>query len=61
MTRLEFVKTMQAYVENLKKEYKEKKSILSNDPTNRDLYHMVSKIDHEISAIENAIREMQRL
>ena len=60
MTRNEFVETMQAYVEKLENERKAMKAILKAQPDNDNVYHMISKIGHEISAINNAIREMQR-
>ena len=51
---------MQAYVEKLTDERKELKAMLRQQPDSSELPHMVTKIGHEISAIENAIREMER-
>jgi len=58
MTRTEFISTMEAYVEKLKNERKEIKS--QADKYDSDTYYKISKIGHEISAIENAIRELNR-
>lgn len=60
MNRTEFIETMQDYVEKLKNERSEVKNLLKTEPDNYNLHHMASKIGYEISAIENAIREMQR-
>lgn len=51
---------MKAYVEKLNNERVEVKNLLKTEPDNYNLHHIASKIGHEISAIENAIREMQR-
>ena len=61
MTRSEFIETMKAYVEKLNNERNEIKAMLKEQPRNMELHHMISKIGHEISAIENAIREMERM
>lgn len=60
MTRTDFIKTMQEYVEKLNDEHVVVKDMLKAEPENYNLHHMASKIGHEISAIENAIKEMQR-
>lgn len=60
MTRKEFIEVMQAYVEKLTDERKELKAMLRQQPDSSELPHMVTNIGHEISAIENAIREMER-
>lgn len=60
MTCKEFIEVMQAYVEKLTDERKELKAMLRQQPDSYELPHMVTKIGHEISAIENAIREMER-
>ena len=60
MERTEFIEVMKAYVEKLNNERVEVKNLLKNEPDNYNLHHIASKIGHEISAIENAIREMQR-
>lgn len=51
---------MQEYVEKLNDEHVVVKDMLKAEPENYNLHHMASKIGHEISAIENAIKEMQR-
>ena len=51
---------MQAYVKKLENERTDIKGMMKTQPDNRELHHMVTKIGHEISAIENAIREMER-
>jgi len=60
MNRTEFIETMKAYVEKLNNERNEIKAMRKEQPHNMELHHMISKIGHEISAIENAIREMER-
>lgn len=60
MTRSEFIEIMKAYVEKLNNERNEIKAMQKASPDDSELYHMVSKIGHEISAINNAIREMER-
>ena len=60
MTRKEFIEVMQAYVEKLTDERKELKAMLRQQPDSSELPYMVTNIGHEISAIENAIREMER-
>lgn len=60
MTRTEFIETMQAYVEKLDNERTEIRGMMKTQPDNRELHHMVTKIGHEISAISNAIHEMER-
>ena len=57
MTRTEFIATMKAQVEVLKAERAEFKKLTATDG---DAYHKYNKLGHEISAIENAIREMER-
>lgn len=52
---------MKAYVEKLENERNEIKAMRKEQPRNMELNHMISKIGHEISAIENAIREMERM
>lgn len=57
MTRNEFIVTMKTQVEAMRTEYSEiKKSSKIDD----NAYHKLRKLGHEISAIENAIREMER-
>lgn len=60
MTRTEFLETMKAYVESMKNERQTLKDSLKVNPEDDELYYMYAKYGHEISAIENAIREMQR-
>jgi hypothetical protein len=60
MDRTEFIEAMKAYVGKLNNERKEIKAMYKEQPHNMELHHMVSKIGHEVSAIENAIREMER-
>ena len=60
MNRTEFIETMKAYVEKLNDERNEIKAMRKEQPYNVELHHMISKIGHEISAIENAIKEMER-
>jgi hypothetical protein len=57
MTRTDFIATMKAQVEVLKAERSEIKKLAATDS---DAYHKFNKLGHEISAIENAIREMER-
>jgi hypothetical protein len=57
MTRTDFIATMKAQVEVLKAERSEIKKLAATDG---DAYHKFNKLGHEISAIENAIREMER-
>ena len=58
LNRQEFIATMEAYIEKLNNERKEIKA--TTDKHDMNAYHMISKIGHEISAIENAIRELNR-
>jgi hypothetical protein len=60
MTRSEFIETMKSYVEKLNNERNGIKAMQKASPDDSELYHMVSKIGHEISSINNAIREMER-
>ena len=60
MTRQEFIAVMQAYVEKLTDERKELKSEFRERPNDGNLSHFITKVGHEISAINNAIREMER-
>ena len=60
MTREEFIKIMQSYVEELTDERKELKAMFRERPDDAGLPHFITKVGHEISAINNAIREMQR-
>jgi len=60
MAHTEFIKTLQAYAGNLASERTQLKAQMRTQPDNSDLYHRITKIGHEISAIENTIRELQR-
>lgn len=59
MERKEFIAIMVEQVEQMKKE---RKALNQELKKSYDFYtdHLVSKLGHEISAVENAIREMQR-
>lgn len=57
MTRQDFIATMKAQVEVLKAERSEFKKMIGKD---EDAYHQYNKRSHEISALENAIKEMER-
>ena len=59
MTKSEFVSEMKNQIAALTEERKEllaKYKSTNND----DLYYKASKIGHEISALENAVRELER-
>lgn len=58
MTRQDFIATMKAQVEILKTERSEFKKMIGR---NDEAYHKYNKRSHEISAIENAIKEMERI
>lgn len=59
MERKEFIAIMVEQVEQMKKERKAlNQGLKKNYDFNTD--HLVSKLGHEISAVENAIRELQR-
>lgn len=59
MTRTEFIAIMVEQVEQMKKE---RKALNQELKKSYDFHtdHSVSKLGHEISAVENAIRELQR-
>ena len=57
MTRTELISTMQAYVTKLEAERKELKKQGLKD---NNIYHFYNKAGHEISALQNAIREFER-
>lgn len=58
MTRTELISQMQAYITKLEAERKElKKHGCLKD---NNVYHQYNKAGHEISALENAIRELER-
>ena len=57
MTRNDFISAMKAQVEILKVERLDAKKLAAKD---YNAYHRFNKLGHEISAIENAIREMER-
>lgn len=59
MERKEFIAIMVEQVEQMKKERKALNQEL-NKKYDSNTYRMMSKLGHEISAVENAIREMQR-
>ena len=56
MKTLDFIETMKAQVEILKAERLDVKKLAAKDD---NAYHRFNKLGHEISAIENAIREME--
>ena len=59
MTRTEFISEMKSQIANLKVEKTE--CIVSYKKTGEDkFYFKHSKLDHEISALENAVRELER-
>ncbi|MBQ8938358.1 MAG: hypothetical protein IJ066_11695 [Bacteroidaceae bacterium] len=60
MTRVYFIETMQSYVQTLTDERKKVRAAMKKNPYDSELHHIDSKIGYAISAIENAIREMQR-
>ena len=59
MTRTEFISEMKSQIENLMTEKRE--NVISYKKTGEDrFYFKASKLDHEISALENAVRELER-
>ena len=63
MTRSEFIQEIKNQVEILKAERIEVKKILTSSWSswNWKDAHKATKLDHEISALENAIRELERI
>ena len=59
MERKEFIAIMVEQVEQMKKERKALNQEL-NKKYDSNTYRMMSKLGHEISAVENAIQELQR-
>ena len=59
MTRTEFISEMRSQIENLKAEMRENIASYKNTSEDR-FYFRASKLDHEISALENAVRELER-
>lgn len=59
MERKDFIAIMVEQVEQMKKERKALNQEL-NKKYDSNTYRMMSKLGHEISAVENAIRELQR-
>ena len=57
MKTTDFIGVMKAQVEILKAERLDVKKLAAKDD---NAYHRFNKLGHEISAIENAIREMER-
>lgn len=57
MTRNDFISALKEQVEILKTERLDAKKLAAKD---YNAYHRFNKLGHEISAIENAIREMER-
>ena len=59
MARTEFISEMRSQIENLKAEMRENIASYKNTSEDR-FYFRASKLDHEISALENAVRELER-
>lgn len=57
MERMELIEAMEKYILKLQEERKVFKSQASKDDNAR---HFYAKTGHEISALENAIRELRR-
>ena len=62
MTRSDFIQEIKNQVEILKAERLEVKKTLTSSWSswNWEDAHKATKLDHEISALENAIRELER-
>ena len=61
MTREEIILAMQAFIDAQNGERNSIWEALKQTPTDSNLHHRLSKLGHEISALENAIRELERV